>query len=165
SHLWEGVDLVLSGINMGYNLGNSMWHSGTLAAAKQAHLLGIQGAALSAPAESVEDAHFKPLAPYVEQVIKLLLHDPRPPLTNVNFPANPVGLRWTRQSVRHYNGYIVPSKDPFGREHYCFAVTPLAAPEPRTDRHAVEQGMVALTPLRLDLTDHAELNEMLKAED
>jgi 5'-nucleotidase len=163
-HLWEGVDLVLSGINMGYNLGNSMWHSGTLAGAKQAHLLGIQGAALSAPSESVEDSHFSPLAPFVEQVLRLLLTEPRPPLTNINFPPEPTGLRWTRQSVRHYNGYIVPSKDPFGRDHYWFGVTPLEAPEPGTDRHAVQQGMVSLTPLRLDLTDHEELNRMLLAE-
>jgi 5'-nucleotidase len=46
---WEKVDLVLSGINLGSNLGNSAWHSGTLAAAKQAALLGCRGIALSAP--------------------------------------------------------------------------------------------------------------------
>lgn len=46
---WEKADVVLSGINLGNNLGNSMWHSGTLAAAKQAVLLGLRGIALSAP--------------------------------------------------------------------------------------------------------------------
>src|SRR5262249_16503929 len=45
---WERVDVVLSGINLGPNLGNSMWHSGTLAAAKQSALLGLRGIALSA---------------------------------------------------------------------------------------------------------------------
>ena len=49
SYNWEKVDVVLSGINLGSNLGNSMWHSGTLAAAKQAVLLGLRGIALSAP--------------------------------------------------------------------------------------------------------------------
>src|SRR3982750_4040464 len=44
---WEKVDVVLSGINLGANLGNSLWHSGTLAAAKQATLLGLRGIALS----------------------------------------------------------------------------------------------------------------------
>ncbi|HEU4953278.1 MAG TPA: 5'/3'-nucleotidase SurE, partial [Gemmatimonadales bacterium] len=44
---WERVDLVLSGINLGPNLGNAMWHSGTLAAAKQAALLGLRGIAFS----------------------------------------------------------------------------------------------------------------------
>lgn len=46
AHQWEHVDVVLSGINLGSNLGNSMWHSGTLAAAKQAVLLGLRGIAL-----------------------------------------------------------------------------------------------------------------------
>ena len=48
-HMWDKVDLVLSGINLGPNLGNAMWHSGTLAAAKQAALLGLRGIALSTP--------------------------------------------------------------------------------------------------------------------
>src|SRR5690606_30881830 len=47
THLYHHIDVVLSGINMGPNLGNSMWHSGTLAAAKQAVLFGIKGIALS----------------------------------------------------------------------------------------------------------------------
>ena len=47
---WDQVDVVLSGLNHGLNLGNSIWHSGTLAAAKQAALLGVRGVALSAPA-------------------------------------------------------------------------------------------------------------------
>ena len=50
AHQWGKVDLVLSGLNIGLNLGNSIWHSGTLAAAKQAALLGLRGIALSAPA-------------------------------------------------------------------------------------------------------------------
>src|ERR1041384_5797774 len=48
--LWEKVDVVLSGINIGMNLGNAIWHSGTLAGAKQATLLGIRGFALTGPA-------------------------------------------------------------------------------------------------------------------
>ena len=47
---WGKVDLVLSGLNIGLNLGNSIWHSGTVAAARQAVLLGLRGIALSAPA-------------------------------------------------------------------------------------------------------------------
>src|SRR5580693_1212209 len=54
AHGWERVDVVLSGINLGSNLGNSMWHSGTLAAAKQAVLLGLRGIALSVPVTTGE---------------------------------------------------------------------------------------------------------------
>src|SRR5215216_7403527 len=51
---WGDVDVVLSGINLGPNLGNSIWHSGTLAAAKQAALLGSRGIALSTPTGDAE---------------------------------------------------------------------------------------------------------------
>jgi len=53
-YLWGGADLVLSGINLGSNLGNSTWHSGTLAAAKQAVLLGTRAIALSTPVDDNE---------------------------------------------------------------------------------------------------------------
>src|SRR5438128_719613 len=52
--VWGAVDVVLSGINLGLNLGNSMWHSGTLAGAKQASLMGSRGIALSAPTSDAE---------------------------------------------------------------------------------------------------------------
>ena len=99
THLWDKTDVVLSGINMGVNLGNSMWHSGTLAAAKQAVLLGIKGIALSTPAGKSEP-DWQNLEPYVEKVLSLLLPKPELFLMNVNFPRNPHGIRWTRQSVR-----------------------------------------------------------------
>jgi 5'-nucleotidase len=78
-------------------------------------------------------------------------------LVNVNFPPEPRGLRWTRQSVRHYDGQVVPGQDPRGRTHYWITVVPLGPPEEGTDRWAVEQGWVSLTPLRLDLTDEKAL--------
>ena len=86
---WEKVDVVLSGINLGPNLGNSVWHSGTLAAAKQAALLGLRGVALSTPAGRTEPA-FEVLAPYVHRVLEcLLLQAPWLNLVNVNFPRQP----------------------------------------------------------------------------
>ena len=78
-------------------------------------------------------------------------------LLNVNFPMQPRGIRWTRQSVRHYDGRVYPTKDPLGREHFWLAPAALAAAEEGTDRRAVEDGFVSITPLRLDLTDHAAL--------
>ena len=86
AHNWERVDAVLSGINLGPNLGNSIWHSGTLAAAKQAALLGIRGIALSTPAGSSEP-DFDGIAPYVLQVLECLLQHPELPLVNVKFPG------------------------------------------------------------------------------
>jgi 5'-nucleotidase len=158
---WEKVDVVLSGINLGSNLGNGMWHSGTLAAAKQAVLLGLRGIAFSAPVTD-DEPHFGVLKPSLEQVLDLLLHDPQLSLVNVNFPDEaPKGLRWTRQSVRHYDGKVVPGKDPFGRQHFWFTVIPIEGTDEGTDRWAVEQGYVSITPLRLDLTNEKELTAAL----
>jgi 5'-nucleotidase len=156
AHHWEDIDIVLSGINLGPNLGNSMWHSGTLAAAKQAALLGLRGIALSTPVGEA-DPDFARLDPFVERVLKLLLPRLELRLVNVNLPPDPVDIRWARQSVRHYDGQVVPGTDPQGRSHFWITVTPLENPDEGTDRWAVEHGYVAMTPLTLDLTDHDAL--------
>ncbi len=159
THLWAKTDVVLSGINLGPNLGNSMWHSGTLAAAKQAVLLGIKGIALSTPVGK-DGPDFAVLAPYVEQTLELLLARPGNALFNVNFPPLPTGIAFTRQSVRLYDGTIVPGVDPMGRKHYWFTVTPLEPAEEGTDRWAVEHNYVSVTPLRLDLTNESLLDDL-----
>ena len=61
-HNWDHVDVVLSGVNIGVNLGNGIWHSGTLAAAKQATLFGIRGIALSAPSSKTKLIVMRPSA-------------------------------------------------------------------------------------------------------
>lgn len=159
THFYTQIDVVLSGINLGTNLGNSMWHSGTLAAARQAVLLGIKGIALSTPTGKTEP-DFKALTPFVEKTLSLLLTTPGLSLFNVNFPQQPKDIMWTRQSVRLYDGKIVPGIDPMGRKHYWFTVTPLEPAEEGTDRWAVENGFVSITPLRLDLTNEEELKKM-----
>jgi 5'-nucleotidase len=152
---WERVDVVLSGLNMGLNLGNSIGHSGTVAAAKQAALLGLRGIALSAPAGSEPD--FEPFKPWIRRVLQRLLGDVPLPLVNVNFPREPRGMMWARASVRRYDGRIVPVKDPAGRTLFWSTVVPIEDADEGTDRWAVEQGWISLTPLRLDPTDDAHL--------
>lgn len=151
-HLWDHVDIVLSVINLGYNLGNSAWHSGTLAAARQAALLGLRGIAFSTPTRGSEP-DFAALEPWVAQVLELLLPVRELCLVNVNLPPEPTGLGWARQSVRHYDGRVEPTQDPYGRKLYWLSVKALEEVEEGTDRWAVRHGMVAMTPLRLDLTD------------
>jgi 5'-nucleotidase len=159
--VFDRADVVLSGINLGYNLGNSMWHSGTLAAAKQAALMGGRGIALSTPS-AVTEADFESLKPHVAKVLGLLLPETNLPLVNVNFPLAPRGTLWTRQSVRHYDGKIVPIKDPMGRQLYWFTVIPIEETEEGTDRWAVERGLISITPLRLDLTDGEALTARVR---
>lgn len=156
SYVWQRVNLVLSGINLGTNLGNSVWHSGTLAGAKQAALLGMRGIAFSTPAGRT-DPPFDKLGPWVRRVLEALLPDDSLKLVNVNLPREPKALKWTRQSVRQYDGAVVPGEDPMGRQHFWLTVRPIEETEEGTDLWAVREGYVSLTPLRLDLTDHAEL--------
>ena len=162
AHHWERVDLVLSGINFGPNLGNACWHSGTLAAAKQAALLGLRGIAFSTPV-SEDEPDFAALEPFVEQVIALLIEEKTMPLVNVNFPEKPRGIRWTRQAVQQYDGKVIPAEDPMGRPLFWFTVTRLEAAEEGTDRWAFENGWVSITPLRLDLTDEKQLARAVQA--
>jgi 5'-nucleotidase len=153
---WDKVDLVLSGINLGTNLGNSIWHSGTLAAAKQAALLGMKGIAFSTPTDD-EVPDFAKLRPYVKKVLEIVIEKPELLLVNVNLPLEPIDICWTRQSVRQYDGKVVPGKDPKGKELFWFTVIPIEETEKDTDRWALEKGWVSITPLRLDLTDEQAL--------
>ena len=84
-YYWDQVDVVLSGINLGPNLGNGTWHSGTLAAAKQAVLLGVRGIAFSAPIDE-ETSDLSSLEPWVERTLGTLLENARPTLVNVTPP-------------------------------------------------------------------------------
>lgn len=159
---WDKVDVVLSGINLGTNLGNALWHSGTLAAAKQAVLFGMRGIAFSTPVED-DEPDWEMLKVWTKKVLEIILPDERLSLVNVNLPANePKGMQWTCQSVKHYDGKVVPGTDPMGRDHYWFTVIPIEDTEAGTDRHALESSYVSMTPLRLDLTNKTELAEARK---
>ena len=164
-HNWKDVDIVLSGVNIGVNLGNGLWHSGTLAAAKQATLFGLRGIALSTPSTAPGGAEpdFEALEPHVVRVLEVLLADDTARLLNVNVPPQPRGMTWTRQAVRHYDGRIVPDEDPMGRHHFWFTVVPIEETEPGTDLWAMERGYISVTPLSLDLTDAAELERLREA--
>jgi 5'-nucleotidase len=160
THNWERIDVVLSGVNLGSNLGNAMWHSGTLAGARQAVLFGIRGIAFSAPAAR-DEPDFAGLGPALEEVLGLLMSAREVELVNVNLPDRiPRGIRWPCQSVRHYDGEVVPGKDPMGRPHFWFVVKPLEPADEDSDRWAVEHGYVSITPLRLDLTNEQRLGSL-----
>jgi 5'/3'-nucleotidase len=161
THHWGHVDLVLSGINLGPNLGSACWHSGTLAAAKQAALLGLRGIAFSTSVSETKETDFRLLEPFVVRVLDLLLKEKTMCLVNVNLPEEPKGIRWTRQAVGQYDGKVVPSKDPMGRPVFWFTVKPVDAEEQGTDRYAFAKHWVSITPLRLDLTDEQELARAL----
>ena len=162
TYLWERVSIVLSGINLGPNLGSACWHSGTLAAAKQAALLGLRGIAFSTAVGVTDKApDFSSLEPHVDKVLDLLLKEKEMRLVNVNVPEKPKGIRWTRQAIKQYDGKVVPGKDPMKRAIYWFTVKPLEDEEEGTDRWAFGKHFVSITPLRLDLTDEKDLARVL----
>ena len=161
TYQWGNVDLVLSGINLGPNLGNACWHSGTLAAAKQAALLGVRGIAFSTSVSENKEPDFVPLEPYVAKVLDLLLEEKTMCLVNVNLPEKPRGIRWTRLAVGQYDGKVLPGKDPMGRPIFWFTVKPLDDKAEGTDRWAFINRWVSVTPLRLDLTDEKDLARAL----
>ena len=96
---------------------------------------------------------FARLEPAVARVLELLLPATSLRLVNVNFPADPKRLCWTRQSVQHYDGHVVAGEDPLGRRMFWITVRPIEQVEEGTDLWAVQHGLVSITPLRLDLTD------------
>jgi 5'-nucleotidase len=93
----------------------------------------------------------------MRRVLETLLAGEPLPLVNVNLPREPRGMMWTRVSVRRYDGRIVPTQDPLGRDLFWFTVRPVEGADEGTDRWAVEQGWISMTPLRLDLTDEHAL--------
>jgi hypothetical protein len=80
-------------------------------------LLGIRAIALSTPANG-DDPDLSDLVPWIRRVLKLLVEDNRPRLVNVNLPAQPQGIRWTREAVDHYEDQMIAGTDPMGRELY-----------------------------------------------
>ena len=120
-------------------------------------------AAGTSPTPFDEEPDWDMLKRWSAKVLNVLLPDERFSLVNVNFPmTEPKGMRWTRQSVKQYDGKVVPGKDPMGREHFWFTVIPIEETEEGTDRYVVEHGYVSMTPLRLDLTNEFELTEARK---
>ena len=159
----RNVDVVLSGVNLGTNLGNGMWHSGTLAAAEQAALLGARGIALSTPV-TADEVDFQSVRRHLAHVLSLLLPRDDLQLVNVNIPAHPRGIHWARQATEKYDGDVVPAKDPYGRPVFWLAVTQLEHPQPGTDLWAFQEGYISITPLKLDLTNHAALERLADHE-
>jgi 5'-nucleotidase len=162
NYLWQDTDLVLSGINLGLNIGTALWHSGTLAAAKQAVLYGCRGIALSTDT-SQKDYSLEKLKPFVKEALDMALAQDLE-LININLPKNPQGFRWTHQSIRHYDGQVVPGEDPRGKKHYWFTVIPIEDADEGSDRWAIEHDLVSVCPLKMDLTHHSALQEIQNSE-
>lgn len=155
----RNIDVVLSGVNLGTNLGNAIWHSGTMAAARQGALLGARGIAFSMSTTG-DDARFDAIEQYVERVLTQLLPRHELRLVNVNIPPEPRGIKWVRQAVEKYDGQVVPANDPYGRPIYWLAVSQIEEHSDGTDLWAFQRGYITITPLTTDITAASALSDM-----
>lgn len=154
-------DMVISGINLGANMGDDTIYSGTVAAATEGHLLGIPAIAVSLTSKT--GRHFDTAAAVVAELLKRHHRQSLGGwLLNVNVPDVPLrdlkGLRMTRLGRRHKAESVIKTVTPRGETCYWVgAAGPAADAGDGTDFHAVEQGYASVTPLQIDLTHHAEL--------
>ncbi|MEN6519725.1 MAG: 5'/3'-nucleotidase SurE [Armatimonadota bacterium] len=160
----EKVDLVVSGINRGPNLGWDLTYSGTVSAAMEGVVMGVQSFAISV-ASYKEDAGYDYAAKFAVFMGKLLLENPLPEsvLLSVNVPGilpdEIRGIEVTRQGKRHYAGRIEKRTDPMGRAYYWLGGDmPLDNLEEGTDVKAIADDKVSVTPIHLDLTGYPALD-------
>ena len=152
--------LVMSGINLGLNLGDDLTYSGTVSAALEGALLGVPSIAVSAH-RSGPEWDFHGAARAAVTLAEAVLKGGLPPRTllNVNVPAGePKGLRVTVQGRRNHVTSVEERIDPRGRAYFWIDVAQDHwEPDARSDYQAVRDGFVSVTPLHPDLTAHAAL--------
>ena len=163
------VDLVVSGINKGLNLGDDVIYSGTVAAAIEANILGIPALAVSQDLSRKD--YFRTAAYFAEKIAKNILfhnhHLPKKICLNINVPAcsasNIRGIRIVKLGKRLYGRKVTICIDPRGRP--CFWLMDKKVGEiaiPGSDVEAVRKRYVSITPLSLDWTDTAMMPRLKK---
>jgi 5'/3'-nucleotidase len=159
--LQSSPDLILSGINKGYNLGDDVTYSGTVAGAMEGAMLGIPSIAVSLE-RSAGTYDFGHAATGAAQIAeRLLAGSSLPPRTflNVNVPTGrPRGIRVTVQARRNHVTVVTERVDPRGKPYYWIEEGQNDwEPHERSDYKAVRDGFISLTPLQTDLTDYNAL--------
>ncbi len=156
----EEPDMVIAGINSGANMGDDVLYSGTVAAATEGRFLGLPAIAISM--NSSNPQHYETGARVIREMVLHLQQNPlsADTILNINVPDLPYdeirGYRSTRLGHRHKAEPVVKTEDPRGNTIYW--VGPAGAEQdagPGTDFYEVREGYVSVTPLQVDLTNHA----------
>jgi len=171
THVFHGAlpQLVVSGINKGWNLGDDITYSGTVAGALEGALLGVPALAISLKATR-ETYDFSNAARAAAALADAIVRAPLPSRTflNVNVPkGQPKGYRVTVQATRNHVTSVAERHDPKGRAYYWIEEGQNEwQPHDRSDYQAVRDGYVSVTPLHPDLTAYGSLQavESLAAE-
>ncbi len=159
----EKPDLVISGINRGANMGENVYYSGTVGAAREAAINRVPAIAVSQSYRSKE-VEFETAANFTRVLAPLIIKEGLPAgvLLNINFPQPWSGkVRFTRQSSKITRNLLKPGTDPRGRRYYWLHEQHLVEGiEPDTDIAAVREGAISITPLVLDHTHTPSLNHL-----
>ncbi|PYE35513.1 5'-nucleotidase /3'-nucleotidase /exopolyphosphatase [Idiomarina fontislapidosi] len=153
----EEVDLVVSGINDGPNMGDDVFYSGTVAAAMEGRFKGLPAIAVSMGGRGHD--YYETAAQVVAELVASMESKPLKldTVLNVNVPYGPYqdikGTRVTRLGRRHRAETMVRDRDPFGREIFWYGpIGHHLDDAPDTDFAAIHEGYVSITPLSLDMT-------------
>jgi 5'-nucleotidase len=157
-------DLVVSGINKGYNLGDDVTYSGTVSGALEGSLLGIPSIAVSL-ARTRRQYDFSHAAKAASTIAAMVLRGDvigARTFLNINVPPDkPKGLRVTVQARRNHITIVDPRTDPRGQAYYWIEEGENDwEPHDRSDYQAVRDGYVSVTPLQADMTDHDALSKL-----
>lgn len=159
-------DLVVSGINLGANLGWELTYSGTVAGAMEGAAFGIPSFAISVTTYEDGDVYV-PAARFARFIASELFERGLPDgiFLNVNVPALPESeiseVCLTRLGIRRYPGRVETRMDPMGRTYYWLGGdVPNDGLEPGTDVLAISEGKVSVTPVHLDLTAFAAMEQV-----
>jgi 5'-nucleotidase len=161
TEVFKGLpDLVVSGINKGWNLGDDVTYSGTVAGALEGALLGAPSIAVSLR-QTRDTYDFSFAARAAATMAEAITRQPLPGRTflNLNVPkGQPKGYRVTVQAKRNHVTSIAERHDPKGRPYYWIEEGQNEwEPHDRSDYQAVRDGYVSVTPLQPDLTAHDAL--------
>jgi 5'-nucleotidase len=153
--------LLVSGINPGPNLGDDIAYSGTVSAAVEGTMYGVPSLAVSLAGTHPYD--FTTAGHVAAWLARTIIEKglPENTLLNANIPAveTILGVKVTRQGRRLWQNSIQETLDPWGRKHYWIGGgTPHLDPDEDTDANAISAGYISVTPIHLDLTNHAGLD-------
>ena len=151
-------DLVVSGVNLGLNIGTDVFYSGTVSGAIEGAIRGSLGIALSSTRFAGPD-QWSAAARFAITLYRRLVGR-RGEAYNVNVPQGPIkGYRWTSLGTRRYPLEATRCEDPWKRSHYWLGGDGLGTFQGAVgpDVDALQQGFIAVSPMRLDLTAHERL--------
>tara|TARA_X000000950_G_scaffold200081_2_gene240879 strand:+ start:3784 stop:4542 length:759 start_codon:yes stop_codon:yes gene_type:complete len=159
--LWKAPSLVVTGINIGANLGTDVLTSGTVCAAMEGYMRGIPSIAVSQDSEGT----YERTADLALDVAKRVIGKP-PVLLNINTPSDHFKeVRWTKLGKRIYDYRVNKSVDPRGKAYYWIGGGKIVAvPGVDTDCQAILDGAATITPLQVDITEYEMLGDLMDKE-